>query len=160
MTTKDDQESLPFVDARHTRRIRQTSIDVYREMEASGLLSEKRWEVYKILYAAGPMTSNEIFQHALLHGNPNYRHNTNARMTELRDCGVAMEIGTTVCKVTGRTVILWDVTDQLPRKPDREIVGRTRKQLEEEIRLLRARVKELEWLLDQARRASPRESAD
>jgi hypothetical protein len=136
----DDNEGL---DARTVRRVRKTSIAVYREMEASGLLSARRWEVYKILWHHGPMTSNEIFQYARLHGNPDYRHNTNARMTELRDCGVAEELGTTACQVTGHTVILWDVTDRLPRKPDR-VTGMTRRQLLEEIRMLRLKVKRLE----------------
>jgi hypothetical protein len=101
------------------KHIRQTSIEVYRQMEREGLLSERRWEAYKILYEYGPMTSNEIFEKARLHGNPNYRHNTNARMTELRDLGVAVEVGTRECSVTGRTVILWDVTDQLPSRPEK-----------------------------------------
>jgi len=139
----DDLEGEEWIDARSVRRVRKTSISVYHEMEDSGLLSERRWEVYKILWHHGPMTSNEVFQYARLHGNPDYRHNTNARMTELRDRGVAEELGTTVCRVTGHTVILWDVTDQLPRDPDR-VIGMTRRQLLEEIRTLRLKVKELE----------------
>ena len=96
--------------------VRQTSSAVYHQMERDGLLSARRWEAYKILYEFGPMTSNEIFEKAKLHGNPNYRHNTNARMTELRDLGVAAELGTRKCSVTGNMVILWDVTTALPKK--------------------------------------------
>jgi hypothetical protein len=139
-----DDEQLDDLDARSVHRTRQTSIDVYREMEASGLLSARRWEVYEILWHHGPMTSNEIFQHARLHGNPNYRHNTNARMTELRDLGVAQELGATICQVTKRRVILWDVTDRLPVKSAERIKGPTRKQLIAEIERLRARCAALE----------------
>jgi len=98
------------------KRIRQTSIDCYRQIEAEGLLSKRRWEIYNILYHHGPMSSNETFDYSKLKGVDGYRHNANARMTELRDLGVVMEIGTKVCSKTGRTVIEWDVTDLLPKK--------------------------------------------
>ena len=95
---------------------RQTSIDCYNEIKSSGLLSERRWEIYDIVFKHGPMTSNETFDYSLLKGVDGYRHNANARMTELRDVGVVQELGTTICSKTGRTVILWDVTDNLPTK--------------------------------------------
>jgi hypothetical protein len=107
--------------------VRRTSIDAYRTIRDNGLLSARRWEAYDILYRYGPMTSNEIFERAKLHGNPNYRHNTNARMTELRDRGVAVEVGTKKCSVTGHNVILWDVTEALPRKPTRSVSVRPSK---------------------------------
>lgn len=94
--------------------VRKTSIDVFRQIEAEGLLSARRMEVYRILFEHGPMTTNEVFQHARLHGNPNYRHNSHARMSELRELGVVEELGTKECSATGRTAILWDVTDSLP----------------------------------------------
>jgi hypothetical protein len=101
------------------KRIRQTSIEVFHQMEEK--LSERRWEAYKILFEYGPMTSNEIFEHARLHGNPNYRHNTNARMTELRDLGVVKEVGKRPCGVTGHVVIEWDVTGELPKQEEKKV---------------------------------------
>lgn len=98
--------------------IRQTSIDCYNQIRAEGLLSKRRWEVYDIVFKRGPMTSNETFDYSSLKGVDGYRHNANARMTELRDSGVVQEIGTTICSKTGRTVILWDVTDKLPTKAE------------------------------------------
>jgi len=98
------------------KRIRQTSIDCYRQIQAEGLLSKRRWEIYNILYHHGPMSSNETFDYSQLKGVDGYRHNANARMTELRDLGVVMELGTKVCSKTGRTVIEWDVTDRLPKR--------------------------------------------
>jgi len=106
-----------LLERRVRSRVRDTSIEAFRNLVENGVLSKRRAEAYSILYQHGPMTSNEVFQHANLHGNPNYRHNTNARMTELRDLGVAAEIGTATCKVTKRRVILWDVTSlDTPRK--------------------------------------------
>ena len=83
--------------------VRKTSKEAYKKVLDK--LSKRRAEVYKILYKHGPLTSNEIFQYARLHGNLNYRHNTNARMTELRALGVVAELGTKACSVTGLSLI-------------------------------------------------------
>jgi len=95
---------------------RQTSIDCYNQIKSEGLLSKRRWEIYDIVFNHGPMTSNETFDYSSLKGVDGYRHNANARMTELRDVGVVQELGTTTCSKTNRTVILWDVTSNLPVK--------------------------------------------
>lgn len=99
--------------------VRETSSDCYNQIKEEGLLSKRRWEVYDILFKHGPMTSNETFDYSKLNGVDGYRHNANARMTELRDCGVVKEIGTRQCSKTGRNVILWDVTARLPTKRKR-----------------------------------------
>jgi len=95
---------------------RQTSIAAYHEIKDSGLLSRRRWEVYDVLFRKGPLTANEAFVafakesgRALL-----FDSNTRARFTELRDMGVAVELGVRQCSITGMTTILWDVTDRLP----------------------------------------------
>jgi len=111
-------------------RVRQTSIDVYHQIESEGLLSKRRWEVYHILFNHGPMTSNETFDYSKLHGVDGYRHNANARMTELRELGVVQEIGTTLCSKTGRRVILWDVTSNLPKEPPKKDPKISREHLE------------------------------
>lgn len=94
---------------------RRTSIEIYHKIESNGLLSKKRWEIYRILFKHGPLTSNEVFQFSDAKGF-DHRHNTNARMSELRTMGVAEEVGEKICTVTGVNVLLWDVTDKLPRK--------------------------------------------
>jgi hypothetical protein len=104
---------------------RTTSIAVYHEIEREGLLSRTRFEVYSWLFKHGPATAMEI-EVGLAS-----RH-VNKRLSELRDQGVVKELGTTICKVTGREVILWDVTDQLPTERIRKATGKTRKQIEEE----------------------------
>lgn len=53
------------------------------------------------------------------------------RMSELRDMGVLQELGTVECQYTGNTVILWDVTTDLPRKLDKQTAKPTRKRLEQ-----------------------------
>lgn len=100
---------------------RQTSIEVFKQIRDNGLLSKRRMEVYEIVFNHGPMTSNETFDYSELNGIDGYRHNANARMTELRELGVVYEAGTKQCSKSGNTVILWDVTDKLPVKPERKI---------------------------------------
>jgi len=96
--------------------VRTTSIEVYKQLEASGELSAKRWEVYATVYNHGPMTSAEAF--AKLNAGKNLKSLTQsrARFTELRGMQLLKEVGERECKITGYKVILWDVTDQLPLK--------------------------------------------
>jgi hypothetical protein len=42
------------------------------------------------------------------------------RMSELRRIGVAREAGGRVCKVTGHTATLWELTDYVPTEEDIE----------------------------------------
>jgi hypothetical protein len=39
----------------------------------------------------------------------------------MRELGVAAEKGKRKCRVTGLTVIEWDVTSRLPKTPEREV---------------------------------------
>ncbi len=114
---------------------RQTSIDVYQEIKASGLLSARRWEVYRWLYSNGSATANEIAEG--LGGRD--RGATACRCTDLRKRQVVAEKGTRICKVTGRNVIEWMVVrGQLPVNPSRqEPIGMSRGRLIEEVRKLR-----------------------
>ena len=96
-------------------RVRQTSIDVYREIEASGLLSKTRQDVYSYLFHNGPLTAGEIFMglnKVLVKGS------VCARLTELERLGVILEVGVKPCSLTGMTATLWDVTNQLPIKSE------------------------------------------
>ena len=98
---------------------RQTSIDAYNEIKNGNLLKTVRLEVYECLYAHGPMTQMELCRKI---NNPKRQDRSYMpRFAELKDMGVIQEIGQKVCSVTGRGVICWDVTDQLPRKLDSKI---------------------------------------
>jgi hypothetical protein len=89
-------------------KVRQTSINCYNRIKSEGLLSKRRLEVYEAIYNSAPCTASEIF---------NVKHlktNQSGRFTELRDLGVIYEKGERRCRVTGRNVIEWDLTDELP----------------------------------------------
>ena len=96
---------------------RETSINAFNKIKSEGLLPIRRWQVYDILYNHGPATGNELLIHfrkkyGTLYGNSPV---VTSRLGELRDCGVAQELGTKVCTITGQKVIEWDVTDSLPK---------------------------------------------
>lgn len=98
--------------------MRQTSIDAFNKIKSEGLLPIRRWQVYDILFNHGPATGNELLIHfrkkyGTLYGNSPV---VTSRLGELRDIGVAQEIGTKVCSITNQKVIEWDVTDGLPKK--------------------------------------------
>jgi len=115
---------------------RQTSIDVYREIEANGLLSLLRWKVYRWLFHNGPATSFEIAK-----GIEADHKSTSPRMVELVDRGVVREVGKKECSASFQkhTSIAWDVTPHLPTNPPRER-KLSRKQLLARIASLEAEV--------------------
>jgi hypothetical protein len=118
---------------------RSTSIAVYRQIESEGLLSPVRWDVYKTLFHHGPLTQMETCR--LIKGIRQDRTYM-PRFAELIRMGVLQEIGEKQCSITGRIVILWDVTNQLPRKLTK-IVRKTRKQIEKELDTAVAALKEI-----------------
>jgi len=92
---------------------RQTSIDCYNEIKASGLLSKKRFEVYEAILKNAPCTSAEAMVGNL--NSTNVLSQSRARFTELRELGVIYEKSIRKCRVTSRNVIEWDLTDNLPK---------------------------------------------
>lgn len=97
--------------------VRQTSINTFNKIKSEGLLPIRRWQVYDILYNHGPATGNELLIHfrkkyGTLYGNSPV---VTSRLGELRDMGVAQELGTKICSITKQKVIEWDVTDSLPK---------------------------------------------
>jgi hypothetical protein len=93
-------------------KTRQTSIDCYNQIKQQGLLSKRRLEVYEAILKNAPCTSNEALKD-IYSGS----HGLGSRTTELRDLGVIYEKTVRKCRVTGRNVIEWDLTDNLPIKP-------------------------------------------
>ena len=92
-------------------KTRQTSIDCYNEIKNSNLLAQRRFETFDAIFKTAPCTRQE----ALEHTNPfNALSLSAARFTELRRLGVIYEVRVRECKVTGRNVIEWDLTDTLP----------------------------------------------
>ena len=93
-------------------RTRQTSIDCYNQIKANGLLSKKRLEVYEAILKNAPCTSGEAF--STMTTKENQISQSRARFTELRELGVIYEKGTRKCRITGKNVIEWDLTNRLP----------------------------------------------
>jgi hypothetical protein len=90
---------------------RQTSIDCYNEIKTSGLLSKRRFETFEAIMKIAPCTASEV-QHSINYNNGG--RDCMKRISELRDRGVIYEKDVRPCKVTGRNVIEWDLTDRLP----------------------------------------------
>lgn len=109
--------------------MRETSLEAYQEIRDQGLLSARRMEVYEILFHQGPLTDQEVASRMEGEGNRANGMNSGARLNELRAMGCVKEVGTTVSKTTGMTVIVWDVTRDLPKKLDKSKVSDTRKHL-------------------------------
>jgi len=102
---------------------RQTSRDAYDEIQRTGVINEKQRLVYNWLYRNGPATAGEV---TLALKKPHEVHPSyHRRLDELSERGVADRIGERECKVTGRNVTLWDVTDNLPRLgPAKKVIRR------------------------------------
>ena len=97
--------------------VRATSLAAYDYLVANEVLPQRRREVYELLYRYGPGTSAEIIRHQLEGRQVVALTQSRARFTELRDMGVVRELGEVVCRVTGFTAILWDVTDRVKPLP-------------------------------------------
>lgn len=134
---------------------RETSIQAYHDAEHSGLLSRVRAELLYIIAYNGPMTANEAFRmmahrhNEADHLNRVSRAGQFTRLTELREMDLIEELGTRVCTVTGRNVILWGMTGRKIRKYARPSKADRIKELEAEIEELRAEIKRLKRRLPQ-----------
>lgn len=94
--------------------IRETSIAVYHQIQEEGLLSDRRNQVFKCLWEHGPMTQNETY---IKLNVPNLQQSSiMPRFAELKDLGVITDIGKRICTITGRMVLEWEVTGDLPVK--------------------------------------------
>ena len=95
-------------------KTRQTSIDCYNEIKNSGLLSKMRFKVYESLFLNSKQTAGELSEFLNSTGVKIRHGSVNGRLTELRDLSVIYERDVRPCRVTGRNVIEWDLTDTLP----------------------------------------------
>ena len=118
--------------------VRRTSIDTYNQIISEDLLSRRRREVYSALYEWGPCTANELF-HAMkskgLCSSRNQQANLTPRLGELRELGCVREVDEVTCPITGRIVIRWETTDNLPKTIERDPI----RKIDDEIRALKKR---------------------
>lgn len=97
---------------------RKTSLEVYERIKREGLLSERRQQVYDILYEFGPLTGGQVaVKMRLDHGVRGVSESVRNRLTELREWGCVEELEDIDCPVTGNRSILWDVNGKAPEKP-------------------------------------------
>lgn len=89
--------------------MRQTSVDVYYEILASGLLGDMQKDVVRILYKEAPLTGREINER----GNGVSLHK---RLSELERRGVVEAVGEKLCSITGYMVMAWALTGELPKE--------------------------------------------
>lgn len=92
--------------------MRKTSIDVYHKIKENGLLSKMRWEVYDCLYQHGPLSQNETSYK--LRGRLDW--GINPRFSELEKMGAIEAVGERSDRYTNNNVLIWDVTDSIPIK--------------------------------------------
>jgi hypothetical protein len=93
---------------------RQTSIDCYNKIKSEGLLSKLRLATYGALINSAPCTAGEL-QEYIEKNQIKVKHSWKL-LSQLRDLGVVYETKERQCKVSGRTVIEWDLTNNLPNK--------------------------------------------
>lgn len=86
---------------------RRTSLAAYASLIESGTLPDARADVWKWLYEYGPATRNEVSRG--IHGIPGA---VSTRLKELVQSGNVKEVGEGKCKVSGRELIIYDVTDK------------------------------------------------
>ena len=98
--------------------IRDTSIEVYHQIEAEGLLSALRFDVYKCLFHNGPLTQMETCRKM---ASIRQDRSIMPRFAELEKMGVIKIVGEKECSVTGRKVYTWDVTKNLPLKLEKPV---------------------------------------
>jgi hypothetical protein len=131
--------------------VRQTSIQAYNDITVKKLLPRQRMAVYVWLYHNGPATASQIEQG--LHSKDAHK-----RTSELRDQGVVQEMGEADCPITGQKAIFWDVTTSAaPRPYINPNLGKTRRQLEEEIHKLRDENSKLRARLEPTPLVEPRQ---
>lgn len=92
--------------------VRQTSIQAFREIRDSGVLSRQRWRVYRTLYRCGPATASEVYFKMNL--GQTLQASIPSRLNELHKMGCVDEITKRKCSYTGKTCIVWDVNGKLP----------------------------------------------
>lgn len=104
--------------------MRDTSIAAYNAIRDNGLLSHRRMQVYEYIYRNGPCTTKAVTDY--LTAKSNLRSDSfRPRFAELEKMGVLKTIGETTCKQTGRYVLLWDVTSELPKPLEKRNVDKT-----------------------------------
>jgi len=87
---------------------RETSIEAYRYLVENGALAEMNKLVYHHLWLNGPTTQKKTER---FYNDRTYT--LRPRFAQLEKMGLIKPIGTEKCAETGRSNILWDVTERV-----------------------------------------------
>jgi hypothetical protein len=96
--------------------IQRTSIDTYHAIRDSGVLSEKRMNVFDIFYEnPNGLTGSEVSE-IYKDKFPSSKHSETIRnrITELFQMGVLVEVGVVECQFSKRSVMKWCCVDKMP----------------------------------------------
>lgn len=115
--------------------MRETSLDAYRAIRDSGILTNMQFEAYSMLHEHGPLTGSEMDD---LAKNPSFHK----RVSELEAAGVVVTQRLRICRVTGLLVHEWQVTGMMPQKVSRQAPPRPKvKQILAALSFMRAMYK-------------------
>lgn len=116
--------------------MRQTSLEVYHKIKDNGVLSERRMEVYNILFHHGPLTATECWEIVKQNRSDGKTHQNGItpRFSELLDMQAIYIVEERPCSITREKCISWDVTNSLPVKLEKKPTKEERiKELEKEV---------------------------
>jgi hypothetical protein len=100
-----------------TMNVRSTSIDAYKKVVDSGLLSKKLIQAFTIVYRYGPKTSRELNAfYVSAYKAENNLNQFRALLTHLQNVDVIQTTEKVVCPISQMTVYQFDITGRLPVK--------------------------------------------
>ena len=112
--------------------VQKTSVETYHAIKNSGLISEKRMNVFDIFYLNPTgLTGSEVSE-IYRKENPTSQHSETIRnrITELFQMGVLAEVGVVECQFSKRNVMKWCCIDKMPIPLEKKL---TRKEQVNEI---------------------------
>lgn len=95
---------------------RQSSIDVWKEINNGGYIGRKQLQVYNVIYKHGPMSGAEVSKFMRIAGQRKNLESENVRnrITELVKLGIVREIGRDICPISNRSVLFFEVSGEMP----------------------------------------------
>lgn len=87
--------------------VRDTSLETYERIRATGLLTGMKLEAYKALVDEGPMTGRELDLY--MYGTAGKGRDYHKRLSELARLGVVREVSKRQCRVTGNRAYVYEV---------------------------------------------------
>ena len=128
--------------------MRQTSILTFQRIKESGMLSKRRFQVYEELFHYGPKTIGEVRQKFRSVHPKMSDSSISSRFSELERMNVVTTVGFKDDENTGNRCTLWDVTDNMPVKLDKQPYGHVRAQRKATHEELIAKISELSNIID------------